>query len=232
MSAAHEKFVRAHAHLALIQAANSAPLPQSHPPQSETAHPLSLASLLGRWVELEGNASLTAAAHWMQQAQQESHYVLWLGAREATVFAPDLHKNAIDLTRVVFVFLPHARAMAAAADELLRSGAFSLCIFDLVSLESREQHNMPAAMETRLLGLAQKHQVALLRLSRDVQQTTMHNASLVSLRVECSRAGENRTSLLWHIEKDKVRGPGAFYHQPLTLVEGLLQIDAASVPDE
>jgi len=126
----------------------------------------------------------------------------------------------VDLEALPFIRVLDAKAAYKAADKLLRSRAFGLCVLDLV-LGSREA--LPLPVQTRLLGLAKQSQAALLLLcERRVQDDSL--GALVSLRLRSSlhacpetsteaslglpEPTEAAFSLVMTADKDKRLGPG------------------------
>lgn len=95
-------------------------------------------------------------------------------------------------------------ALARAGDKLLRSGAFGLVVIDFGRDASISQ-----ALQSRLVGLAQKHESAVVMLTEKSQQSASVG-SLVSLRAQTKRVrlGAGRFACELEIIKDKRRGPG------------------------
>jgi recombination protein RecA len=126
----------------------------------------------------------------------------------------------IDLEALPVIQVQGAKQAARAADHLLRSGSFGLLVMDLL-----QDHDLPIAAQSRLLGLARKHRSALLCLTQPGQGRRRQNnlGSLVSLRVsgEVHADGQDFVCELM-AEKDKRNGPG-WKHRVLCLgAEGLL----------
>jgi recombination protein RecA len=114
----------------------------------------------------------------------------------------------VDLAALVVVRLSlanHARssALAVAAERLLRSGAFGLCVLDL-----GKQAELSQPLQSRLLGLAQRHHAALLCLTEKAEETPSLG-SLVSLRAQAVRTwlARDRFACELRVRKDKRRGP-------------------------
>ncbi|MEO0479571.1 MAG: hypothetical protein AAF196_08835 [Planctomycetota bacterium] len=91
----------------------------------------SLSALRGQIVEVLGHG-LTASARLLLEAQQKAEPAVWISAGPSTFFAPDLARQGIDLEALPVVRAPDQKAAWTAADELLRSGSFGLCILDEV----------------------------------------------------------------------------------------------------
>jgi len=176
-----------------------------------------LAELAGRMVELCGDGSsavLTAATKLLLDAQAARDPAAWVGTDESCFYPPDLAESGVDLASLVVVRIPLARAadgggrsraslVAVAAERLLRSGAFGLVLLDLGRSWALSQ-----PLQSRLLGLAQHHQTALLCLSEKSEQEPSIG-SLVSLRVQVARSwlGGERFACELHVRKDKRHGP-------------------------
>jgi len=195
--------------------------------------------LAGRLTELSiapGSASLTLACSLILDAQQEGEPAAWVMGREHTFFPPDLAAWGVDLDALAVVRCAAQRVpsappgkprmaspVARAADRLARSGAFGLIILDL-SAGVRPTGGRPAGphvpmpLQSRLLGLAIKHDIALLCLTDgagrgEAQGAPRGNASLgslVSLRAESihRRVAEGRFTAGLRVTKDKRRAPG------------------------
>jgi recombination protein RecA len=164
----------------------------------------SLPELAGRLVEISGlgaSASLTVAFGLVCDAQSRGEPVAWVSLRESVFFPPDAAASGADLSALAVVRVPSARAAARAGDELARANAFGLIVLDLGTGSAE----IPLPLQTRLTGLAQKHDAAIVVLS-EKPRSAPSIGSLVSLRVEsCRREGfacEARAL------KDKRRGPG------------------------
>ena len=189
-----------------------------------------LAELAGRLVELSGppsTAKLSVAFSLVLEAQRAGEPVAWLGDRDTSFFPPDVAESGVDLDALVVVRLPTQPDIARAADPLVRSGAFGLIVLDLCSgqLRASKPVSIPAPLQTRLMGLAQKHGTALLCLTeKDRHRPSL--GSLVSLRAEAIRSRPRvlRQPQAWvrgqavsaadrftceiRMLKDKRRGPG------------------------
>src|SRR5262249_22623271 len=114
------------------------------------------------------------------------------------------------------VSLSTATAAARAAEQLLRSGAFGLVVMDL------GVQALPMASQSRLLGLAQKHQTALVCISEKALDTPSLG-SLVSLPVHTEkrkRAGDG-FAVDYAIVKGKRMGPGAHIERVFHVPAGL-----------
>ncbi len=179
-------------------------------PASSVRKAFSLSEISGRVVELSGwgaSARLTAAFGLVLEAQQQREPAAWVSLRGSSFFPPDAAQSGIDLASLTIVRVTRASEAARAADQLVRSGGFGLVIIDLASAAARDV--VPAPLLTRLLGLAQKHDAALVVLT-EKPASAPSLSSLVSLRAEARRSLRESA---WEVEvtvlKDKRRGPGA-----------------------
>ncbi len=174
----------------------------------------SRAQLSGRLVEvsaLGASAVLTAVIELVLEAQVEGEPAVWVSLPGASFYPPDLADRGVDLDALVVVRAPDAIAAGRAADRLLRSGAFGLVVIDLCPGGSRVE--LPMAMQGRLVGLAQRHDAALVCLTEKPADAASLG-SMVSLRAEALRirdgGGVVGGALRWAVRavKDKRRGPG------------------------
>jgi recombination protein RecA len=168
------------------------------PPPVRREAAWSLAELQGRLCELNGGAAVTFAFHLIAESQRAGEPAAWIGPPASCFFPPDAAGGGVDLEALVVVRAPDSAAVARAADHLARSGAFGVLVLDLLD------GTVPPALLSRLLGLAQKHEVAIAMLSEQPL------GSLVSLRAETQsrrRAGGDVACEL-RVVKDKRRAPG------------------------
>lgn len=187
-------------------------LSQAHPdlhPATQTPPPadqLQLESLRGRMVELSSHgetATLSVGGLLLAQAQRRGEPVAWVGVGGSTFFPPDLKDLGVDLDALPVVCLPQPTAAARAVDHLLRSGAFGLVMLDLGPSE------LHPSLQTRLGGLAHRHQTALVALTRKKDRAPSLG-SLISLRVEARLEKDSFDRFRCRVRalKDKRRGPG------------------------
>jgi len=162
------------------------------------------AEMNGRVVELTGRGRLSFACRLVRAAQREGETTAWLGLPDDLFYPPDAARTGVDLTSLVVVRCPDARAMAGAADKLARSGAFGLLVLDFPA-----GSELPAAGLSRLAGLATRHEMAIVCLS-DKREDAPSMGSLVSLRgaVSLERVAPGRFACRVAVLKDKRRGPG------------------------
>jgi len=165
-----------------------------------------LEQVAGRLVEISGvgaTAALTVAFGLVLEAQRQGEPVAWITLQERSFYPPDTAEGGVDLDALVVVQVPDARAATHAADQLIRSGAFGLIVLDLSAAAA-----VPTPLQTRLVGLAQKHRTAILCIT-EKGSGSPSLGSLVSLRVQAERgrlAGD-RFSCRLAVLKDKRRGP-------------------------
>ena len=176
--------------------------------QSPATKPLwSRSQLAGRLCELSsipGAALLTAAFRLVLDAQLEGEPTAWIAVAPDTFFAPDAAENGVDLSALVLIRVPDARAAARAADRILRSGAFGLIVMDLNS-----NSTIPVPLQVRLVRQARVHDTALLCLTRKARESPSLGA-MVSLRgqTSCRRLAVDRFQYDIEILKDRRHGPG------------------------
>lgn len=193
-------------------------------PDAGTPPAWSFTALAGRYVELAARgpaARLAIAGQLALQAQLAQEAVAWVTSATSSFFPPDLADNGVDLDALVVVRVPTAQhtgtALLRAAETLLRAGAFGLVVLDL------ESHiapvDVPLAVQSRLMGLAQHHDTVLLSLT--TSDATPH--ALASLRAEVSLrglgSGQFATTLT--AVKDKRGSPGWQHEQVWRGVAGL-----------
>jgi recombination protein RecA len=179
-------------------------LPQRGGSKTETGW--SLEQVAGRLVEMSGSgatAPLTLAFRLVLQAQRQNEPVAWITRDDSLFYPPDAAEGGVDLDALTIIRVPDGRAVARAADQLIRSGAFGLVVLDL-----GVKPDVPVPLQTRLAGLANKHQTALLCLTVKGDETPSLGP-LVSLRVATrrERLADDRFACGLTVLKDKRRGP-------------------------
>ena len=165
-----------------------------------------LDEFMGRLCELSGGpagSTLTAVFRLVLDAQRRSEPVAWLMERQTCFFPPDVTAGGVDLDALAVVRLPSAADIPRAADQLARSGAFGLLVLDLGT------EPIPLPLQSRLLGLAQMNETAILCLTEKLDQAPSLG-SLISLRghVVRSQPGPGQFLCEVRISKDKRRAPG------------------------
>ncbi len=177
-----------------------------------------LGTLAGRLCELSGSgasAVLTAAFRLVLDAQREREPVAWVTDTASNFYPPDAAANGVDLHSLVVVRVPTKADLARAAEHLLRSGAFGLVVIDMPGNIDRAGNNtVTAPMQSRLLGLAQKHSSAVVFLTEKSPRAASIG-SLISLRAEATIqevSGGDMTYVV-HVLKDKRRSPGWTYSE-------------------
>jgi recombination protein RecA len=174
----------------------------------------SLEQVAGRLVEISGSgatAPLTLAFGLVLQAQHQNEPVAWITRNDSLFYPPDAAEGGVDLDALTIIRVPDlpasagqagARAAARAADQLIRSGAFGLVVLDL-----GVKPDLPTPLQTRLTGLANKHQTALLCLTVKEDEAPSLGP-LVSLRVAAwrKRLADGRFACGLTVLKDKRRG--------------------------
>jgi len=171
--------------------------------------PWSLENLTGRLTEISGQgatAQLTAAIGLVVDAQAQGEPVAWVTLPGSIFYPPDASESGVDLDALAVVRAPGANAAARAADRLVRSGAFGLVVIDIGT-----DNRVPDALQGRLVGLAQKHDAAIVCLTEKPSDSPSLG-SIVSLRVEVMREALGQTRpegfrCKLKVIKDKRRGP-------------------------
>jgi recombination protein RecA len=168
-----------------------------------------LARLSGRLTEISGKGAssvLTAAIGLVLDAQRAGEPVAWVTRPDSTFYPPDVADSGVDLAALVVVRLPagdRAQKAGRVADRLVRSGAFGLVVLDLGA-----DAQLPTPLQGRLVGLAQKHDAAIVCLTEKPDDASSLG-SMVSLRAAAVREGDGdgfRCKV--RVVKDKRRGPG------------------------
>ena len=153
------------------------------------------------------------------EAQVEGDPVAWIALPQATFYPPDLADSGVDLAALVVVRAPTIEAAGRAADRLLRSGGFGLIVLDLGPGGSAA--SLPIPLQGRLVGLAQRHDAAILCLTEKPAEATSLG-SMVSLRAEALRVRDGEGSAMRvRALKDKQRGPGWSHAEPVVGPAGL-----------
>jgi len=172
------------------------------------------AHLAGRFVELSGGAApatLTLAAMLLLAAQRLGEPAAWITSAGHHFYPPDLAANGIDLDALAVVRAPAPSDVPRAAERLLRSGAFGLVVCDLWTLPFGPElpADIAVAMQSRLVGLAQKHDAVVCCLTPTPPERPSLG-SLVSLRGVAvrERSGTARYRCTLRTIKDKRHAPG------------------------
>ncbi len=188
-----------------------------------------LEGLSGRISELsslQSSVAITVAMGIVLNAQIAGETSAWITTTQSTFFPPDAAALGVSLQALVVIRAEHVKSLGRAADHLARSGGFGLLVLDLSS-ERSPDHPQPGVLamplQSRLLGLAQKHRMALVVLSnKSVEQPSL--SSLVSLRGQVSRRALSHGRFVYDTLaiKDKQRAPGWSHAQEVYGPPGLL----------
>jgi len=127
------------------------------------------------------SASLSLAFRLVHDAQSRGENAAWISLRKSCFFPPDAEACGIDLESFAVVRVPAAKEATFAADLLARSGAFGLIVLDL---DRRSSVSM--AVLSRLLGLARKHETAIVFLTEKPEDHASLG-SLVAVRADAKR---------------------------------------------
>lgn len=193
----------------------------------------------GRLTEISGvgaSARHTTAVALVRQAQLEGETTVWVQPAGGPLYPPDLAESGVDLDALVVVHVPEDRGqvgLARAAELLLRSGAYGLCVVDLSAADSicpsghvhSDMSPQPArpprlkgsAWQARLAALARLHHSRVVVLTR----AAADRASLgpmVGLRIDPRR--ERRASGLFAVRPEVLKHKGAPLLAAATLRRG------------
>ncbi|MBA3546348.1 MAG: recombinase A [Nannocystis sp.] len=182
----------------------------------------------GRLIEISGvgaSARHTTAVALVRQAQLEGETTVWVQPAGGPLYPPDLAESGVDLAALVVVHVPEDRGqvgLARAAELLLRSGAYGLCVVDLSGPEAacpaghvasdmaiktvRPPRLKGSAWQARLAALARMHHSRVVVLTR----AAVDRASLgpmVGLRIDPRR--ERRASGLFAVRPEVLKHKGA-----------------------
>jgi recombination protein RecA len=177
------------------------------PAGTPTSRAWTLDALAGRLVEIssaETSASLTAATRLILEAQERGEPAEWVASGKSIFYPPDVAACGVDLNALIVVRTGGTAHTARAADHLLRSGSFGVLVLDLA-----EDDRLRMSVQSRLSGLANTHQSAVVCLTRK-RADAPSIGSLVSIRGETTVERTEFDSFAWeiHVIKDKRRGPG------------------------
>lgn len=166
-----------------------------------------LATFAGRFGEVSADragAALTLVFRLVLEAQRTAEPVVWIGRRDSVFYPPDAAEGGVDLDALPVIWAPDNLHAARAADQLVRSGAFGLVVLD-----TGNAGGLPLHAQTRLVGLAKKHETALVCIT-EKEDHRPSVGSLVSIRAHALRTerDEDRFRCEAHVLKDKRRGPG------------------------
>jgi len=215
------------------------PLPRNvfrgsdYAPVSHAANTWSLHSLSGRLVEISGHrasATLTVAFGLVLEAQRQKEPVVWVSLQQSTFFPPDVADSGVDLDALAVVRLPDTHSAMRATVQLTRSGGFGLVVLDLGPQQTTPQKRalrrvqststLSTPLLTKLVGLAQKHDTAVVMLTEKTTPSTSVSP-LISLRAEARKDESSPTKVEVLVLKDKRRGPGLHFHEDYRAPAGL-----------
>ncbi len=149
-------------------------------------------------------AGLTMAFGLIAEAQLEGEPVAWITTHRSSFFPPDADAGGVDLNALAVIAVPDSHSAARVADHLTRSGGFGLVVLDLGA-----DITVPMPLQSRLLGLAKKHDAAVVCITEKSSESPSLS-SLISLRAETLRTktSEGRFTCKADVIKDKKQGPG------------------------
>lgn len=201
------------------------------------AAPAGLAQLAGpgKLIEISGlgaSARLTTAVALVRQAQLEGETTAWIQPAGGPLFPPDLAESGVDLDALIVVHVPEDRGsagIARAAELLLRSGAYGLCVLDISAPPpprpapaEPDPGDMPekpgprglrgTAWQARLAGLARLHHSRVVLLTRGSARRDSLGP-MVGLRVQPRR--ERRGVGVFAVRPEVLKHKGAAPAAPL-----------------
>ena len=182
----------------------------------------------GRLTEISGvgsSARHTTAVALVRQAQLEGETTVWVQHAGGPLYPPDLAESGVDLAALIVVHVPEDRGqvgLARAAELLLRSGAYGLCVVDLSGPEAacpsghvpsdmsikpvRPPRLKGSAWQARLAALARMHHSRVVVLTRAaVDRTSL--GPMVGLRIAPRR--ERRAAGLFAVRPEILKHKGA-----------------------
>lgn len=170
----------------------------------------SRSELAGRICELTSQgagAALTLTFQLVLESQNDGEPVCWITTLDSSFYPPDVARCGVDLDALPVIRVRNGHLAARAADKIIRSGAFGLVVVDLSDFGQKAF--VPSPLLSRLMGLATKHETALVFLTEKHEEAPSVGP-LVSLRASASRirTAEDRFTCDIKILKDKRRGPG------------------------
>ena len=173
----------------------------------ETGMGWRLSTFAGRFGEISSDpagAPLTLVFRLVLESQKQGEPVAWITSLGSTFFPPDAADIGIDLSAMAVIRASEILSAARATEHLLRSGAFGIVVMDI-----GPNAYLPLHAQSRLAGLARKHDIALICITeKESHQPSV--GSLISLRVHSEKAQgkEDAYRCAVNILKDKHHGPG------------------------
>lgn len=190
----------------------------------------------GRLIEVSGGAGaarITTAVALVRRAQLEGETTAWIQPVGGPLFPPDLADSGVDLDALIVIHIPAERGsagIARAAELLLRSGGYGLCVLDLSAREASERRgrapegpppstpahqDMPTkpcprglhggAWQARLAGLARAHGSRVVLLTRGSERRDSLGP-MIGLRLQPRR--ERRGPGLFAVRPDVLKHKG------------------------
>ena len=166
-----------------------------------------ISTFAGRFGEISSDlagAALTLVFRLVLEAQKQGEPVAWITSLESTFFPPDAADIGIDLSAMAVIRASEILSAARATEHLLRSGSFGIVVMDV-----GPNAHLPLHAQSRLAGLARKHDTALICITeKESDQPSV--GSLISLRVHTARTRGKEGPFRCEVRvlKDKRRGPG------------------------
>jgi hypothetical protein len=156
-----------------------------------------LVGILAEVSEETPSGAVSFVAEIIVEAQIQNEPVAWVAATDSIFFPPDLFGRGVDLSAVAVIRVEGEADALTAAEWLARSGAMGLVIVDVDAHGSVDDASLG-----RLLKLAERHQCAVLFLTRK-RGRDPSLGSRISLRGCIARSGSGPFVIDIHTVKDK-----------------------------
>ncbi len=184
--------------------------------------PLERLAMPGRLTELSGVGAVarhTTATALVREAQLEGETTAWVQPTGGPLYPPDMAESGVDLDALVVVQVPLEHGdvgLARAAELLLRSGAFGLCVVDLSAPPTwqvpKDMSEKPAprlrgeVWQARLAALARMHASRVVVLTRAASDWGSLGP-MVGLRVEPRRV--RQAPSVFEVQPEVMKQKGA-----------------------
>ena len=173
----------------------------------ETGMGWKISTFAGRFGEISSDlagAALTLVFRLVLESQKQGEPVAWITSLGSTFFPPDAADIGIDLSAMAVIRASEILSAARATEHLLRSGSFGIVVMDV-----GPNAHLPLHAQSRLAGLARKHDTALICITeKESHQPSV--GSLISLRVHSEKTQGKEDAYRCAVKalKDKRHGPG------------------------
>lgn len=161
--------------LSTLMLASRMGIPQQLPQPDER---WSLDALAGRFVELstaKATPMLTISMGLILQCQERSEPAIWIATGPSTFYPPDVAESGVDLGALPVVRVQGVLAGARTADILLRSGAVTLIVLDLIGASDPAPRPGDVARSRPAPAFSQRAKYAQLKWSRQLESRPSQN---------------------------------------------------------